>query len=315
MSLALRPMSTAEVLDRTFNLYRNHFFLFTGIATGHVLCLLIGILILSLAGMLPGITSSGFSNILSILTAELVLGFLALVGYALAAGATIHAVSQVHLGTTATVRNSYRIVQPFIFRFIRIVFSIFLRVVGASLLTQILVGVGVGVLIPVMTRSIDVQVSVALQVIIVGIPIIAILAGLVWAVRIGCKYALAVPASLLEKLPARAALKRSRWLTKKSLGRIFMVFLLTGTLGFVLLYALVLPGIFLVRVFPSAVVVVWELVATFVAFDLTFPITTIAVSLLYYDLRVRKEAFDLQLMMEAVDRPLQAETTAAAPGM
>src|SRR5256885_8854898 len=32
MDLALRPMSTSQVLDRTFYLYRNHFVLFAGIA-------------------------------------------------------------------------------------------------------------------------------------------------------------------------------------------------------------------------------------------------------------------------------------------
>jgi hypothetical protein len=36
MSTALRPLSTGEVLDRTFVLYRKHFFLFTGIATVQV---------------------------------------------------------------------------------------------------------------------------------------------------------------------------------------------------------------------------------------------------------------------------------------
>jgi len=37
------------------------------------------------------------------------------------------------------------------------------------------------------------------------------------------------------------------------------------------------------------------------------PLATIAFSLVYYDERVRKEAFDLQLMMATIDAPgLQA---------
>src|SRR5215471_11262391 len=32
MTTALRPMTTGEILDRTFNLYRNNFILFAGIA-------------------------------------------------------------------------------------------------------------------------------------------------------------------------------------------------------------------------------------------------------------------------------------------
>lgn len=44
-------------------------------------------------------------------------------------------------------------------------------------------------------------------------------------------------------------------------------------------------------------------VAGFIAGVLTGPLATIAMSLVYYDERVRKEAFDLQLMMAALDGP------------
>jgi hypothetical protein len=42
-------------------------------------------------------------------------------------------------------------------------------------------------------------------------------------------------------------------------------------------------------------------VAGFVAGSLTGPLATIGISLLYYDERVRKEAFDLHLMMSSLD--------------
>jgi hypothetical protein len=50
MSTALRPLSTGEVLDRTFVLYRKHFFLFTGIATVQVAFFIAGIVVLVLFG-------------------------------------------------------------------------------------------------------------------------------------------------------------------------------------------------------------------------------------------------------------------------
>src|SRR5579864_3091062 len=136
MNTALRPMSTAEVLDRTFNLYRNHFLLFTGIAMGNALCLVVGVLILILAGIFPNFSSPDAPNVLAILMSELVLLLFALIGYALAAGATIYAVSHVHLDHTATVRDSYRRIVPLVLRFIRIVISIFLRMVGALMLSE-----------------------------------------------------------------------------------------------------------------------------------------------------------------------------------
>ena len=42
--------------------------------------------------------------------------------------------------------------------------------------------------------------------------------------------------------------------------------------------------------------------SNFVTTSLVSPIVTIALSLVYYDERVRKEAFDLQHMLEEIDR-------------
>jgi hypothetical protein len=50
--------------------------------------------------------------------------------------------------------------------------------------------------------------------------------------------------------------------------------------------------------------------AGFVAGSITGPLATIGLSLLYYDERVRKEAFDLQLMLASLDAP---EMAAALP--
>jgi hypothetical protein len=50
--------------------------------------------------------------------------------------------------------------------------------------------------------------------------------------------------------------------------------------------------------------------AGFVSGSLTGPLATIGISLLYYDERVRKEAFDLQLMMLSLE---PSPTSAAVP--
>jgi hypothetical protein len=41
--------------------------------------------------------------------------------------------------------------------------------------------------------------------------------------------------------------------------------------------------------------------ATFISGAVAGPLLTIGLSLMYYDLRVRKEGFDLQLMLAALD--------------
>ncbi len=53
-------------------------------------------------------------------------------------------------------------------------------------------------------------------------------------------------------------------------------------------------------------------VGSFIATTLVTPISTIALTVFYYDLRVRKEAFDLQMMMTTVDNP---GMVAATPGI
>jgi hypothetical protein len=54
---------------------------------------------------------------------------------------------------------------------------------------------------------------------------------------------------------------------------------------------------------------VTSLAAAFISQCLVGPLATIAFSLVYYDERVRKEAFDLQLMMTTID----AATLPASP--
>src|SRR5256885_12996516 len=103
MNTPLRPMSTSEVLDRTFHLYRNHFLLFCGIAALPPAMLMI--LNFSLLAVAES-KSVGIGAIISI--GLIVLGELIfLIGHALATHASVYAVSIVHLEPTATIRESY----------------------------------------------------------------------------------------------------------------------------------------------------------------------------------------------------------------
>ena len=86
-----------------------------------------------------------------------------------------------------------------------------------------------------------------------------------------------------------------------------------GIIGFALSFVLQLPANLLVQS-SAKLATIWQLVATFVAYSLSFPISTIAISLLYYDQRVRKEAFDLQLMMESLGEASSTAATAAPIG-
>ena len=130
------------------------------------------------------------------------------------------------------------------------------------------------------------------------------------------KLALAIPACILEQLPVGVALRRSWYLTKGSVLRIMLVNLLTWVLSAVLAVALALPGQVLVATLPSKALLlglVLQHIGGFIAGVVAGPIATTAIALIYYDQRVRKEAFDLQHMMELMGQQAQAQAVTAAP--
>jgi hypothetical protein len=103
MSTALRPLSTGELLDRTFSLYRSHFVMFLGIVAIPHLCVL-AFQCLALAFQNPRTPMSGVSRTFVWgVGASLVTIAISAVSHA----ATVIAVSQVHLDRPAAVMDSF----------------------------------------------------------------------------------------------------------------------------------------------------------------------------------------------------------------
>lgn len=120
----------------------------------------------------------------------------------------------------------------------------------------------------------------------------------------------AVPALVLEDHRGFKALSRSRHLVKGMWWRVFglviITVLLTSVLGFIL--GLVFGGVVLAA--DSATVdSIAQGVANFLSSVLVTPITAAVISVLYFDLRVRKEGFDLELLARSVgvDAPIEPE--------
>lgn len=313
MSIALRPLSTGEILDRAFVLYRRHFFLFTEIAIVQVAFFILGIVLLVFFGRSTASGALGDDALFFFFTGLgnlLVTLLFYLIGYALATGATTYAVSKLHLGAPATVTASYREVRPLIWRSLRIVATLFVRAVGTLLIAELMVVFISAYLVSYIIRGMGSSAIMmwTLNLLDLGL----FVGGFVLAMRIYCQYSLAVPACLLEKISARQALKRSKTLSRGALRRIFIAFFLMSVLALSLYYLLRVP-VTLLFGYPGALQVVFELLAACIALTLAFPIGAIAVCLLYYDLRVRKEAFDLQFMMDALAQTSTEQPAAASP--
>jgi hypothetical protein len=139
---------------------------------------------------------------------------------------------------------------------------------------------------------------------ILSIPLIF---GIVCTLWLGARTALAIPAAELEQLPAWAAIRRSWRLTRGSALRIalawFAVFAFalavtwsvsyTGYWAYRLIFPHVAAHMALYNGYRIAMPALNVAVACLVA-----PLYPIVVTLLYYDVRIRREALDLERMIE-----------------
>jgi hypothetical protein len=305
MAEILRPMSTGELMDRTLVLYRKNFLLFVGIASvGPATYLLFQLLTIGSASVQAGAPNrvNPFS------AASLGFGFLAgffimLAGMAIAHGATVRAVAAVHLGFPIKIVDAYRSLKGKFWRIIGVFVCMgllaTLAVVGGTLLILIL-------MLVVRTLSLvepgRLGQAFAMIVGFGTILIIGISAMVVWV-----RYALAVACCVVEDLGVVKSIKRSAMLSKGSRFRIFLIYFVFVILSLLLGAALgALAGGVGTLITNNTARLVLIYLASFIAGVLTGPLATIGIALVYYDERVRKEAFDLQLMMSSLDPPALA---------
>jgi glycerophosphoryl diester phosphodiesterase family protein len=275
MTALLRPLTTGQLLDRTFQTYRQNFLLFAGIsALPHAFLLVLQLCTLGVAGQSAAINTGhrtvdpkliGLAILIGIVTI-----FVQVVMNSMATAATTFAVSDIYLEKETSISACFARVKGKIG-----------RVVFASAELGCRVGLGL---------------------------ILLIVPGVYWA----GKYGLAVPAVVLEDIKGKQACARSAQLTKDSVGRIIAIYFLTWLLVVVIgagigaALGLALPGIASHSLRGSAGTMSFKvfqyllsaLVKTFVT-----PIMSIALTLAYYDQRVRLEAFDIETMMNLLDQP------------
>ena len=269
-NLDLRPLSLGEILDRTFSLYRRHFLLFVGIAALPNLLVLAlhlaqTVLLRPAAAPASQVVAQFQSRASDTLMVFGVVGvFVAiivyLVAYLFAQGGTVFAVSELYLGRETSIGACLHRMRGQLGSLLGAIIVNGLAVMGATLL----------LIIP--------------------------------GIYVACRLITCVPAALLEDLGPRSSLERSFRLTKGYAGRSFVIFLLYSILVYAAIVLFMFPFLFMVGLSaknPEATRVWMALsqVGNFLAGVVVSPILTIATAVFYYDLRVRKEAFDLQLMM------------------
>jgi hypothetical protein len=270
----LKAMGVGEILDASFRLYKENFLKFVAIlAVAYVPILVVTMVMTALLiSNIPtvtvpqeGMTQEQMAAMMRSQAAAMMPAFIAMIGTAvlfsliaqpLATGAITRAVGARYLNEEITVGKAYKAIG-----------SIFFKYLGTILLAGLVTLLGV---------------------------LCCVVPGLILMTFFG----FASQVVVLEGLGGTKAMGRSRQLVRgdfwRVLGYFLLVFLLSAAVGWVLGFVggLIAP---LLASGPVAVALVNQAVQQVIHLFI-MPYFIVVMILLYYDLRVRKEAFDLEIL-------------------
>jgi len=296
----LRPRSIGELLDAAFTLYRRNFLLLVAIAAvvqvPYAVLELIVYKLTDIGGRLNQLQAlsnnignqgtltpeqtSQLTGDLGAFFAYLGIVFLVqfLIVYPLSLAATTSAVSSRYLDQAATVKSAYRAAL-----------NVWRSLIAMVLLLVLVVG-GAGAIVLVLAVLSG---SAAL----VGIGFFAVS---LFAAVVLVRTSVAAQAIVIEKVSGRRGLDRSWNLTRRFFWRILGIIILLGILQTIVSSVFSLP---LLALASSAPVDVRQLVSQAVsAISAVFvaPVTLVTLTLVYYDLRIRREGFDIEMLTAAL---------------
>ena len=256
MATALRPLTLGELLDRVFQLYRRNVVLFCGLA-GIPYAAVLALQLATLDYQRAPLTLGWGVTVLAVALAGFVANSCAQAG-------TVSAVSQLYLGQTVSIGETFGNIR-----------SRVLRLCLMSLALGIIIGLGF---------------------------IALILPGLYLMLR----WALVVPSMVVERKGIGQSMRRSAFLMADQYGRAFLIYVLFFILSLIFTSVFQVPAIIGAAMAPvPGVMPVWAevlmQVGAFLANTFIGPLLIIAIALLYYDARVRKEAFDLEHMTSQIE--------------
>jgi hypothetical protein len=270
-----RPLSLGEVLDRSFSLYRRHFRLFVGVSAFPHYFTLSWYLVRDVLITVPSIRARalgqrppGGAGMLFLVTLVSIIVEAGFV-YLIAQSGVANAVSDLYRGRSTSVAAALRQSLAHV-----------VRLAGCTILNTMALVAGF---------------------------LFLIVPGLVLATRL----IVALPAAAVENLGPTKAFRRSFELTRDFSSWSYLIYLLYLLLrisvGLALFYPLRLADTLIRYDAQMGTLSLAALqVAEFAAATVIGPILWISATVFYFNLRVRKEALDLQWMMnpENVSRPI-----------
>ncbi|MCL4499547.1 MAG: hypothetical protein M1335_04805 [Chloroflexi bacterium] len=293
----LRPLGIADILDETADLYRANFILLIGIAA----VLYVPFSVISGALTSPMANTGPDSDpmaVLALMGPRMMLLFLFMaVVMPIVTGALTFAVSERYLGRPTSIGECYR-------RVLRA--DVFFPFLGALALKYgALFALYLGSFLIIFIAGAAGGMAGSVMGFLAAAPFF--LGMIVLLVYVGLRLILVEPAFIVEMKGAAGSLGRSWALMSGSVGKAFALVLIAGlVIGLISVImtgptqAIIAikaqqgmraaPGVYLLNTVLSTLVNV-----------LTVPLFSIVVILLYYDARIRREGFDLELLARELD--------------
>jgi MFS family permease len=303
METNLRPLRLGEILDRTVELYRRNFLLFAGIfAVTNGIVLVLILLFEGLSSQYRAALETGMKfHPAPVLIFLVIVGLLGVLFYGASIAAITRAVGWVYVGEPAKIRSAYRTTLPRLGRYLWLMVLAGLVLLGVALLAALALGIILAIATAVIAVALKgSQQAAFVAFLIVGVCFdVGVFAIVAW---FAARYALGIPACVVENLKARKALRRSVELSKESRGRIFMLFVLVGVIQIGLLLLTQTP--FYLYIFrhhmelPLGLNILSQIISV-ATNTLVGPVLATGLTLFYFDQRVRKEGFDIEWMMQA----------------
>lgn len=278
--LELRPMTTADIIDTAIRLYRHNFGLFLGISAVVQLPTLLA-QVISAATLSRAMSAAGELDLLQfggILGGIGILGLAAILLYPLGQAAMTLAVSERYLGRSTSVGAAYAAAAPH-----------YWRVLWTSLLTWLAIYAG-------------------------------FFACIVPGVWLGIRLLLAPSVTVvLEGRWGSDGMGRSWRLTEGNFWSILGTMAVLMLMVLVATYGVITPVAILMGArlgSDPAAMTTYQVLSQSIASTMQIilgPLWMLAMVLVYYDLRIRKEGFDLLMMAQALGVSAYATGQAVAP--
>lgn len=310
----LRPLNVADLLDAAIRIYRRRFVPLLSICA--VIAVPLGVLqVVATTSLFSGALGDPTGEMLPNLSMPIIIalglyGVLFWITMPLMQAAVAKAVAEFYLGTEAGVASAYRFALRKWLTLLAIMFLVAMLTSGIAIVAMIPVGVMMGALGPEALLGRGENLVFTLSIVAIGL--VMLLVALVAVLYFSLKLYFGGLVAVLEDTGAIVALQRS-W--RLSDGHMLRVLVTISVLWLMIVFArgivtwpAQLGFVFLGEQMAGVVYAVVQALSVLMQV-LTQPLLVTGTVLLYYDLRIRKEGFDLTAMAEAIGAPEPAART------